>query len=278
MPWRRRPLAIDSQDLASLRAAKRRAGLLRLVLAAGAVAAVAAAASSARGLDVRAPGLLAKSSTGVVVLDLSLSIVDADYPRVGRIVRQLVDAEAPVGLVIFSDVAYELLPPGTPARELRPLLRMLTPPPPGEEPADPWADTFRSGTVISKALQLAAGMLERDRVDNGSILLVSDLETAPDDVPNLTRVLREIETHGIPVRVVPLSPTGESRALFETLLGREALSEPPPPIAAGERPAAALGGADLPGALLVLGAVLFLALAAHERFAGRLALPVGGNA
>ena len=32
-------------------------------------------------------------------------------------------------------------------------------------------------------------MLERDKVDAGSILLVSDLETAPDDVPALARTI-----------------------------------------------------------------------------------------
>ena len=48
---------------------------------------------------------------------------------------------------------------------------------------NPWTQTFSAGTRISSALELAKSMLERDEVDKGSILLVSDLETAPDDVP-----------------------------------------------------------------------------------------------
>ena len=48
-------------------------------------------------------------------------------------------------------------------------------------------------------------MLERDEVDDGSILLVSDLETAPDDVPALARDDREPASRAdIRLRVVPL--------------------------------------------------------------------------
>jgi hypothetical protein len=39
------------------------------------------------------------------------------------------------------------------------------------------------------------------------------------------------------------------------------------------RPDAGSTGVGLPFSLLVLGVLVFLALAAHERFAGRLALP-----
>ena len=56
-------------------------------------------------------------------------------------------------------------------------------------PVNPWTQTFRAGTRISTALDLARGMLKRDGVTSGSILLVSDLETAPDDVPALTRTV-----------------------------------------------------------------------------------------
>lgn len=265
--------AIDLHDVAGLRGARARALVLRLALVAAAVGFAAAAAISARGLDPRAPGLLPTRSTGVVVLDLSLSIVERDYPRVAGVVRRLIAADAPVGLVAFSDAPYELLPPGTPARELRPLLRVLTTAAGGRTPQNPWADAFRSGTVISSALELAAQMLEREHVTNGSILLVSDLETAPEDVPKMVRVLRDLRARGFEVRVVPLSPLGESRQLFASLLGADAFSEPEPTAAASPRRPAADARADLPSGLLVLGALVFLALAAHERFGARLALP-----
>ena len=61
-----------------------RAGLLRLVLAGGAVALLAAAAASARGLDVRERSFLPPGSTGVVVLDVSLSIAETNYVDVRR--------------------------------------------------------------------------------------------------------------------------------------------------------------------------------------------------
>jgi hypothetical protein len=136
----------------------------------------------------------------------------------------------------------------------------------------PWSDAFRSGTKISAALQLAQDMLEGDNVKNRSILLISDLETAPDDVPATARVLRSITRAGTPIRLLALGPSSDARTLFGGILGQQAFTplierpnqapEPPP---AGRRP--------VPQLLLVLGALFLLALAAHERFAGRLALP-----
>lgn len=270
MPLSKPSPAVDLHDAGAFRPARRRTRIVRAVLVATALGCLAAAASSARGLDTRAPGLLPSRSTGVVVLDLSLSIITTDYDRVASTVRRLIEANSPVGLVVFSDVPYELLPPGTPARELSPLLRLLTAK--GAAGANPWVDSFRSGTRISTALQLAAEMLERDHADNGSILLVSDLETAPEDVPQVVRVLRDLRSRGIRVRAVALSPIQESRELFETMLGPDGLSEPPPPRADPRRPAGRVG-AGLPMGLLMLGGLVFAALAAHERFAGRLALP-----
>ena len=126
----------------------------------------------------------------MVVIDLSLSIEGEDYSVVRRALRQLIAENANIGLVVFSDTAYELLPPGTPASQLRPLLRLLVPPRLGP-PVNPWTQTFRAGTQISTAIELAQDMLERDHVVDGSVLLVSDLETAPDDVPALASSIAE---------------------------------------------------------------------------------------
>lgn len=271
--------AIDTHDVAALGSAVLRARLLGLALAVAAAASLAAAAASARGLEARAPGLLPAGSAVVVVLDLSLSIGELDYPRVAPVVERLIEADAPVGLVIFSDVPYELVPPGTPARELRPLLRILTDRR-GAAVRNPWARSFRSGTMISTGLERAAAMLERERARNGSILLVSDLETAPEDVPRLVRVLRELQSRGIDIRVVGMSPIRESRELFASVLGPEALSEPPRPRAAEARREGRHEPAPLPTRFLVLCGLVFVALAAHERFGARLGLPraAGGRA
>jgi hypothetical protein len=263
--------AIDSHDVTSLRPSAWRTLALRLLFGGGAIVALAAAVLSARDLDPRDRGLLPTGTTGVVVLDLSLSILDDQSGVVRRTLQSLVDSDAPVGVVVFSDVPYELMPPGTPSKELRPIIRLLTPTASGKV-VSPWSDSFRAGTRISSALQLAQDMLDGDRVKDGSILLVSDLETAPDDVPATARVLRSITRGGTPIRLLALGPSSDARALFGGVLGAKAFTplaegpvrQPEPP-EAKRRP--------LPLALLVLGGLFLLALAGHERYAGRLALP-----
>lgn len=264
--------AVHSHDAGALRAASRRARILRAVLAAAAVASLAGAAASARGLDVRERSILPSGSTGVVVLDLSLSILDPDYRRLRGALRHLIEADAPVGLVIFSDAPYELLPPGTPARELEPVIRLLTPTG-SEAPVNPWTEQFRAGTRISTALVLARDMLERDGVEDGSILLISDLETAPEDLQALIRTLESLRARSIPLRVVPLSASGEARRTVETVLGAEAFA----PAGAFEgdvaRSLGIEGRGGTPAGLLALGGLFLALLALHERFAGRLGLP-----
>ena len=267
--------AVDTHDVGAFKGPGLRTLALRVLFGGGAIVLLVAAVLSARELDPRDRALLPTGTTGVVVLDLSLSILDDQSGVVRRTLQSLVDSDAPVGLVVFSDVPYELLPPGTPSRELRPVIRLLTPDGSGKV-VSPWSDTFRAGTRISTALQLAQDMLEGDKVKEGSILLVSDLETSPDDVPETARVLRSITRAGTPVRLLALGPSSDARALFGGILGQEAFTplaegpvrEPEPP-EAGRRP--------LPRALLLLGGLFLLALAGHERYAGRLSLPTAAR-
>ncbi|MGZ8593682.1 MAG: vWA domain-containing protein, partial [Actinomycetota bacterium] len=253
-PSRRLP-AIDSHDTGWFAAIGRRTLALRILFAGGAVALLAGAVLAARDLDPRDRGLLPTGTTGVVVLDFSLSILDDQSGVVRRTLQSLVDSDARVGVVVFSDVPYELLPPGTPAKELRPIIRLITPTGSGEV-VSPWSNTFRAGTRISTALQLAQDMLEGDHVEDGSILLVSDLETSPDDVPDTARVLRSIERSGTPVRLLALGPSSDARTLFGGILGPEAFSPlADGPVIAPEAPEAKRR--PLPAALLILG-VLFL--------------------
>jgi hypothetical protein len=265
-----RPDAVDSHDARSFGLPAVRTLLLRVALAVGAIGLLVAAVQTARGLDPRDRGLL-QEGTGVVVVDLSLSIEDDTSGAVRAALRRLIAADAPVGLVVFSDVPYELLPPGTPPAELKGLVRMLTPIA-GAEVVNPWSDTFRGGTRISTAMKLAKEMIEGDRVKNGSILLISDLETAPDDVPALARVLRSIQQAKIPVHLVALGPSSDSRLLFGEILGQGAF-EPPPRPEQNSNEVPPEGRRPLPRGLLLLGGLFLLVLAAHERFAGRLALP-----
>jgi len=264
-----RPETVGTPDVRAFRAATRRARVLRLAFGGAALLLVGAAAAHARGLDATKPGLVPSGTTGVAVVDLSLSITDEDYSAVRNAFRRLIAENASIGLVVFSDVPYELLPPGTPASELRPMLRLLVPAKAGP-PVNPWIDTFRSGTRISAALDLAHGMLERDGVRSGSILLVSDLETAPDDVPALTRTVERLRASSIDLRVIALSASSDAQLIFSGLLQKEAFAGS----AAGGQPTADSRevSAPLPTVLLVLGALALLALALHERFGGRLAI------
>jgi len=271
LPWVSpgRVSGVDTHDVGAFPTAAWRALILRIAFALAAVLLVAAAAWSTRDLETQERGLLPSGTTGVVVIDLSLSITDNDYDTLRGVFHRLIEEDASIGLVVFSDVAYELLPPGTPASQLRPVLRLLVPPRLGQ-PVNPWTQTFRAGTQISSALHLARRMLERDGVRDGSVLLVSDLETAPDDVPALTRAIESLKRSDIALRAVGLGPSSDARRVFAGTLIEGAFDAPAR--APGETVTESDARAALPVALLILGALSFVALAAHERFAGRLAL------
>jgi von Willebrand factor type A domain len=259
-----------SHDVEALRRPSLRTRLVQGVLAFTALVLLAAAAASASNLESREQGLLPAGTVGVVVVDLSLSISDEDYDIVRAALRRLVEENAPIGLVVFSDVAYELLPPGTPASEMRPMLRLLIPPELGP-PINPWTETFRAGTRVSSALELAHSILKRDNVRNGSILLVSDLETAPDDVPALTRAVASLRRSNVELKVVGLAPSSDARVIFEGVLQEDAFAAPP----GSEDPleSSSEASSDLPLTLVVLGALLFAIVGLHERFGGRLTTP-----
>jgi len=267
--------AVDSHDVGTMRRAAFRTRLVRAVLVVAALALLVGAAASARGLDAgRTNGL--PTASGVVVVDLSLSIGPQDYRTIRATLRRLIASDGSLGVVMFSDVPYEMLPPGTPATELEPLLRLIAPQKPKGRggpvlPANPWSQSFSAGTRISSALELAQQMLVRDGISHGTVLLLSDLVTAPEDVPRLARVLQDLQDAGTSVKVVPLTPLRDGRTIFEGLLGKQALI-PPSRIASSE-PLPTDSSSGLPVALLVLGALVLVVLAAHERFAGRLWLP-----
>ena len=264
-----RVAGVQSHDTSAFPGAALRTRILRLALAGAAVALIALAAWMSRDLETGQRGLLRAGTTGVVVVDLSLSIEGEDYSVLRRAFRELIAENASIGLVVFSDVAYELLPPGTPASQLKPLLRLLVPPRLGP-PVNPWTQTFRAGTTISTALQLAQSMLKRDHVASGAVLLVSDLETAPDDVPALARTIQGLHQNDIALHVIALGPSSEARLLFGSAIQDTPFVVPgssgAEPRRVSETPIA------FPIALLILSALFFVALAAHERYAGRLML------
>ena len=118
-------LSVPLADASSLDGAARRTRLVRLALAAVLVASIAGAYLAAPASPGRR--FLPADETGIVVLDVSSSVQPETYYRIEQTLATIAASQSRLGLVLFSDVAYEAFPPGTPARELKPLLRFFAP-------------------------------------------------------------------------------------------------------------------------------------------------------
>jgi hypothetical protein len=252
--------AIPIADLPAFEAAASRTRLIRAGLAVALVAALAAAFLLSRETPAR-DTLLPAGTSPVVVLDLSWS-TSSDYRRIGRTISDIANSNRRVGLVVFSDVPYEMLPPGTPARELRPMLRFFS----GsrkQRAGSPWASSLSGGTRISSALLLARDSLRREGIPDGSAVLVSDLGDSPNDRTALAAAVVTYLRDGIPLKVVGIHPAPEDSAFFARLLG----SRPLEPRADGALARPASSSPDgLQIGLLVAAAVFLLLLAANEHF------------
>lgn len=219
---------IPLADLPLLRAATRRTVLIRMLLAAAvsatALLAIVAAAQPERG----AMQLLPPGTSGIVVLDVSASISSDTYARIAGTLDRLGRTDGRFGLVLFSDVAYEALPPGTPARELLALLRYFALPQQSRPgllptlPKSPWSESFSAGTRISRGLQLAYDRIRGAGLGRPAILLVSDLDDDAGDRESLTSVALSLERARIPVRVIGLNAAPEDEAFIARLLPRGA--------------------------------------------------------
>jgi hypothetical protein len=265
----RRGSAVPTSEPQPLRRAARRTTLIRAVLALGLVGALALAFLVARSRDVRHAPLVPSGTTGIVVIDLSASVYES---AMGETLQRMARTGEQAGLVAFSDVGYELLPPGTPARELVPLLRYLRPgqgEAVGELPVNPWAE-FRAGTRISAGLQIAREALLRERVSRGSIVLISDLEILPDEVERLGAEIARLQRDGVSLRIVPLAPSDEKRELIEQLTGPSALLRDPGEAGAVRAPEERTLRGAAPWTFVLVGAVLVLLLAANEHSLSRL--------
>src|SRR5918992_1140045 len=266
----RRGSAVPTSEPQPLRRAARRTTLIRVVLGLGLAAALLLAFLVARSRDVRHAPLVPSGTTGIVVIDLSASVYES---AMGETLQRMARTGERAGLVAFSDVGYELLPPGTPARELVPLLRYLRPgqgEAVGELPVNPWAE-FRAGTRISAGLQIAREALLRERVaSRGSIVLISDLEILPDEVERLGAEIARLQRDGVSLRIVPLAPSDEKRELIEQLTGPSALLRDPGQAGAVRAPEERSLRGAAPGTSVPVGPVLVLLLAANEHALPRL--------
>ena len=113
----RRP-GLPTSAARELDGAARRTLVLRLGLVVGAVALAAGALLASTKLGARPTSYFASGGGGVVVLDVSTSVEPRKYQRIQRVLSSLSETSTRVGLVVFSDVAYEMFPPGTHGEEL----------------------------------------------------------------------------------------------------------------------------------------------------------------
>jgi hypothetical protein len=260
---------IPSSEPDRLRRAARRTTVVRAVLALGLVALFVFAFLEARSIDPRRAPLVPSGTTGILVLDLSASVYEDAF---GQTIRKLARAGEETGVVAFSDAGYELLPPGTPARELLPLLRFFNPKAASSSatlPVDPWQD-FRAGTRISEGLMVAREALQREGARKGSIVLVSDLEVLPDEVVRLADVAADLRRDRVRLRIVPLFPTPEKYARIRQIVGESSFlreSSPASPVAAPETRSLRFA---VPWTFVLIGAALVLLLAVNEGLLARL--------
>ena len=207
----------------------------------------------------------------------SRSIKPAANRTIVNVLQQLIRSQTRLGLVAFSDIAYELLPPGTPSRELRSLLRFFAPVPPrpgsDEVPPNPWSSSFSGGTQISLGLTLAHDALVRAGNPRGSILLVSDLDTAPDDVPRVAQTFNTFRSQGVKFRIVALTPRADNLSLFQNLAGRDAFVPHVSSVRSGVGDTEGALQGRTPWSLIFIAALVLVALAANEHWNGRLPVP-----
>ncbi len=263
--------SIPLADLPRLARVHRRTVAVRLLLAVLLVALVVLAAFVAGRQVGRTTLFLPKNSTAVVVLDLSASISSDTYQRIGETLRELAATNGRYGLVIFSDVAYEALPPGTPARELKPYARFFTLPPAKggflpQFPTNPWTNSFSGGTRIASGLGLALHLIQRQALNHPGVILVSDLDDDPGDLKSLASVSLAYRQLGIPVHIVALNAQPRDAKLFGSLL-KQVVS-----VQTGRLPGerARTTGPSVPFWLALLAVVTAAALAVNELWSARL--------
>jgi hypothetical protein len=221
--------AMALADYERLRRAGLRTTLVRIALLLGAVVLFVFAFFESRGAGSEVGALLPAGTSPVVVLDISASISGPTNTRVRTTLRTLAESNGTAGLVVVSDTAYELLPPGSPTKELRQLIRFFVPA--GVRngipayPPNPWQQTFQAGTRLSAGLDEARRALARAGVKKGSVILVSDLADA-EDPSVLADAISNLRRNHLEFRIVPLFPLGRDLALWTRLAGADAITAP----------------------------------------------------
>jgi hypothetical protein len=263
--------SIPIADFGRLGRARRRTSIVRAVLAAGLLALLVAAAIAATRNTQRTLQFLPHGSNGIVVLDLSASISSDTFQRIGETLNELASTNRRYGLVLFSDVAYQALPPGTPAASLKPYAHFFTLPQPNSGflpafPLNPWTNSFTGGTRIAAGLGLALRIIQAQHLQRPGVILVSDLDDDPGDLKGLASVSLAYRQLGIPVRIVGLNPQPADQQLFSKLLAGIATQQ------AARLPGTRVSrsGSGIPTLLAVVTVLVALGLGANELWSARL--------
>ena len=208
---------------------------------------------SAEGRRPRGPGACGSSLRGVVVAAAALALVvslrthpamrppsclrgrtasscwtsrQASRTRRTRGIAATLDrlarSRGRYGLVLFSDTAYQALPPGTPARGARHVRAILRRTEADDAPAARLSLRPTPGrTRSARALGSRPGSSSRStssatrHLGRPGVVLVSDLDDDAGDIEALTNVALAYRKLGIPLRVVGLSPSPEDQRLLD---------------------------------------------------------------
>jgi hypothetical protein len=273
LPTIHRRSRVDVAGLGELRRPMLRTSLGRVLLAGALAATLAGIVLAARSAGTgRAAVLPSGATTGCVVLDMSASISGPIYERVSTTLRGIVAANQAICLVMFSDTAYELLPPNSPPGALLQFVPFFVPTRfYGGTPVfaqSPW-DQFSGGTRISTGFVAGERALQRAKVKHGALLLISDLDDSVQDQPALEAEALRLHKEGIPVRIVPLFAETSNKNYFAALFGKDSFVNPSAFRHRAHEHVQPVTAAA-PWALLSLGLVLVLLLAGNERWNTRL--------
>jgi hypothetical protein len=260
-------------DLPGLRLPAERTTVVRCGLLLALVAALASAVLLARNAGSGHAAVLPGGiSTGEIVIDMSASDVGQSFERISTVMDGLAAANQAMGLIMFSDTSYELLPPNSPSSALLQFDRFFTPqtithgaPIYGQ---NPW-NRFSGGTRIASGLKAGADALQRAHVTHGSLLLLSDLNDSSGDLSNLAAESLALKRAHIPVRIVPLYATTDNVRIFASLFGYNAFVSPTAFKTKSTRHVQPIA-VSWPWALLALGVLLVALLTANEHFNSRL--------
>jgi hypothetical protein len=260
-------------DLSDLRAAADRTTTVRIALVLALAATLGGAILLARSAGSgRAALLPTGSKAGVVVIDMSGSVSGAPFERIATVLRALAAANQAMGLVMFSDTAYELLPPNSPVSSLLAFERFFNPTEVSNGSplfgVTPW-NQFSAGTRISAGLRMGQLALQRAHITHGSLLLISDLNDSTSDEEGLVAEAFALKKAQIPLRIVPVVASPADTRIFGSLFGYDSFLPPSAYQTIADEQVQPIA-TSWPWALIAVGTALVGLLAANELFNTRL--------